>query len=237
MLTTSAFAEIGSLVGEPTRASMMVALMDGRALTATELSAIAGVTPQTASSHLAQLVAAGLLAVERQGRHRYHRLATPAIARMVEGMMAVAAESKAARRPVRTGPKDLEMRRARTCYDHLAGRVAVAIADTLVARGEIDLSVDGGALTERGKAFFDAMGLDVNASLPQGRGQRVFCRPCLDWSERRVHIAGVVGASLLCHMTDRDWLRRNEGSRVIAITPAGRRKLGTLFDLDRSLWE
>ena len=144
MLTTNAFAEIGSLLGDPARASMVVALMDGRALTATELSAIAGITPQTASSHLSQLVTSGLIAMKRQGRHRYHCLASPAIARMVEGMMAVASDSSISRKPaVHVGPRDQAMRRARTCYDHLAGRIAVAIADAMVTRGEVDWSADG----------------------------------------------------------------------------------------------
>jgi DNA-binding transcriptional ArsR family regulator len=148
MPTTNAFAEIGSLVGDPGRANMLVALMDGRALTATELAATAGITPQTASSHLGQLVGANLLTVERQGRHRYHRLADPAIARMIEGMMAVATNSTVGGRPAtRTGPNHIAMRQARTCYDHLAGRIAVAIADSMVAQGEVELSPDGGILT------------------------------------------------------------------------------------------
>ncbi|MBC8119928.1 MAG: helix-turn-helix transcriptional regulator [Burkholderiaceae bacterium] len=238
MLTTNAFAEIGSLVGDPARASMVVALMDGRALTATELSAIAGVTPQTASSHLNQLVAAGLLAMERQGRHRYHRLATPTIARMVEGIMTVASETTVSGTPaVRTGPRDQAMRHARTCYDHLAGRVAVAIADAMIARGEIVFFADVGKLTSKGGAFFDKIGIDPSASSARGRGKRVFCRPCLDWSERRVHIAGVVGTALLGLMTDRNWLTRVVGSRAVTITPAGRRNLDALFDLGPSAWE
>ena len=238
MLTTNAFAEIGSLVGDPARASMMVALMDGRALTATELSTIAGVTPQTASSHLSQLVASGLIAMKRQGRHRYHRLADPAIARMVEGMMTVASESTISRNPaVRTGPRDQAMHQARTCYDHLAGRVAVAIADAMVARGEVDLSADGGELTGKGEAFLAEIGLDLSASVARGRSKRMFCRPCLDWSERRVHIAGVLGAALLNHMTVLKWLRPVAGSRAVTITPAGRRELNALFGLGSSAWE
>ena len=238
MLTTNAFAEIGSLVGDPARASMVVALMDGRALTASELSAIAGITPQTASSHLSQLVASGLLAMKRQGRHRYHCLATPTIARMVEGMMAVASETSISRNPaVRTGPRDRAMRQARTCYDHLAGSVAVAIADAMVMRGEIELSEDGGELTRKGEAFLAEIGINVSASLTRGRGKRVFCRPCLDWSERRVHIAGALGAALLYHITDQKWVRPVAGSRAVAITPTGRRELDTLFGLSPSVWE
>ncbi|WP_260597580.1 ArsR/SmtB family transcription factor [Sphingomonas endolithica] len=237
MLTTNAFAGIGALVGDPARASMLVALMDGRALTATELATVAGVSPQTASSHLAQLVAGELVAVERQGRHRYHRVATPAIAQMIEGMMAVAATGSANRRAATpTGPKDLAMRRARTCYDHLAGRVAVAIADSMVVRGEIRFGVDGGELTGLGARLL------VNAGfyLPQEdgrRGRRAFCRPCLDWSERRPHIAGLVGRALLHHSLEWAWLRTVAGSRAVIVTPLGRRMLASLFELSPDLWE
>lgn len=238
MLTTNAFAEIGSLIGDPARASMLVALMDGRSLTATELSAVAGVTPQTASSHLGQLVAAGLLAMERQGRHRYHRLATPAIAQMMEGMMTVASGSAgSAAHAVRTGPRDAAMRLARTCYDHLAGRVAVAIADAMIGRGQVDFSADGGELTPKGEAFLDEVGIDLSRVSARRRGQRVFCRPCLDWSERRVHIAGHVGAALLAHMTAQNWVRMAVGSRAVTITPAGRSQLDAVFNLGTSVWE
>ena len=236
MLTTNAFAEIGALLGDPARASMMVALMDGRALTATELSTVAGITPQTASSHLSQLVASGLIAMRRQGRHRYHCLADPAIARMVEGIMGVASESTISRQPaLRAGPRDKAMHEARTCYDHLAGRIAVGIADAMVTRGEIDWSADGGELTGSGTAFLANIGVDLSPSLERGRRKRVFCRPCLDWSERRVHIAGALGAALLSHMTDRKWLRPDAGSRAMAITPAGRRELNALFGLSPSV--
>lgn len=238
MLTTNAFAEIGSLLGDPARASMVVALMDGRALTATELSAIAGITPQTASSHLSQLVTSGLIAMKRQGRHRYHCLANPAIAQMVEGMMAVASERTISQNPgIPTGPRDDAMRQARTCYDHLAGRIAVGMADAMVARGEVDWSTDGGELTRKGEAFLARIGINLSASLARGRGKRVFCRPCLDWSERRVHIAGALGAALLSHMTDRKWVRPVAGSRAVAITPAGRQEFDTLFGLSPSVWD
>ncbi|WP_010186310.1 ArsR/SmtB family transcription factor [Sphingomonas sp. PAMC 26605] len=202
MLTTNAFAAIGALVGDPARASMLVALMDGRALTATELAVVAGVTPQTASGHLARLVAGELLAVERQGRRRYHRMATPAIAQMIEGMMAVAVTGSTMRRVApRTGPTDVAMRQARTCYDHLAGRLAVGIADQMIERGEIRFGVDGGELTGLGGRLLDDLGIDI----PQAagwRGRGAFCRPCRDWSERRPHIAGVVGRALLNHSID-----------------------------------
>ena len=158
MLTISTLAETAALVGDPARANMLTALMDGRALTAAELARAAGVAPQTASGHLAQLTEAGLLAMERQGRHRYHRLASPRVAEMLESIMAVAADLGDAgggrrTRPAVVGPRDQALRRARTCYNHLAGQIAVAMADRMVERGQVDLSPDGGALTDDGAVF------------------------------------------------------------------------------------
>ena len=155
MPSTAAFAETAALVGHPARANMLAALLDGGALTATELAHSAGITPQTASGHLARLANAGLLVIERQGRHRYHRLATPAIAHMLEEIMTVAEAGPGvacARRPVVVGPRDTALRTARTCYDHLAGRLAVKIADAMAARGQIELAADGGAVTPDGEA-------------------------------------------------------------------------------------
>lgn len=237
MLTTSGLAETAALVGDPARANMLMALMGGRALTATELAGAGNVTPQTASAHLARMTEAGLLAVERQGRHRYHRLASPAIAHMLEGIMAVAATphgSAGAR--LRTGPKDRAMRHARTCYDHLAGRLAVAVADRMVERDHVELSLDGGAVTESGTAFLQSIGVDLGVAAARTRRTRLFCRPCLDWSERRPHIAGAVGAALLSACFSQDWLRRGDGSRVVQVTPRGRQALDHAFTFDAELW-
>lgn len=228
MSSTSSFAEAAALAGDPARANMLIALMDGRALTAGELATAAGVTPQTASGHLSRLVGAGLLRVETQGRHRYHRLASPLVAQMVETLHCVAAAMPQTRPPLRTGPRDGALRLARTCYDHLAGRLAVAIADRMVERGALVLGQDGGALTSDGCAFLAEIGIELS----EDRGRRALCRPCLDWSERRYHVAGTVGAALLDGLVAKHWLRRAGTSRAVAITTAGEHGLRAAFGID-----
>src|ERR1700741_1647902 len=146
MSNNARFSEVASLAGDPARAGMLHALMDGRALTATALARVAGVTPQTASGHLARMTAAGLLQVEKQGRHRYHRLATPAVAQMMESIMRVASDLDTTRPKLTVGPRDAARRTARTCYDHLAGRLGVALADALVEHGHAELTSDGGEI-------------------------------------------------------------------------------------------
>ena len=184
MSTPARFSEIASLLGEPARAVMLHALMDGRALTASELAGVAGVTPQTASGHLARLVDAGLLRVAKQGRHRYHRLASPEVARMVEGIMQVAAASRPAPPTLTVGPRDAALRAARTCYDHLAGGLGVALADALVAGGTIELDDDGGALTDAGASRMRAIrhrsGLAVACERPQARAPALPSLPRLE---------------------------------------------------------
>ena len=222
MVSTASLAGTAALVGDPARAAMLAALLDGRALTAGELAGVAGVTPQTASGHLARLAAAGLLAAERGGRHRYHRLAAPEVARMLEAILAVAGT---ARPPAaRTGPRDAALREARTCYDHLAGRLAVALADSMVARGQLEWTEDGGRVTEDGSALLR----DLGVAAPAGRG-RPFCRPCLDWSERRPHIGGALGAALCGRCVALGWVRRAAGTRAVTVTPAGRLGLRRVF--------
>ena len=231
MTTTNQIAEIGALVGEPARAAMLAALMDGRALTATELACLSRITPQTASSHLARLTSAGLLAVAKQGRHRYHRLASPAVARMLEGIMQIAASQlPKLRRAIAVVPRDQAVRLARTCYDHLAGRLGVAIAEALVERRAIEFEDDGGQLTHRGERFLETLGIVLpEPGAGARRSTRPVCRPCLDWSERRVHVAGRVGAAICSHCLDEDWVRRLKGTRALAITPRGRQQLRKHF--------
>jgi DNA-binding transcriptional ArsR family regulator len=224
MATTNQMAEISALLGDPARAAMLGALMDGRALTAGELARASGITAQTASAHLARLTGAGLLAAEKQGRHRYHRLASPEVARMIEGIMRVAT----ALRPVATGPRDAGLRAGRTCYDHLAGRLGVALADALVEGGQIELAHDGGLVTEKGVALLQRLGI------APGTARRPVCRPCLDWSERRPHIAGQLGAPLCAHCFGQGWVRRVEGTRAVTVTPHGGRMLREVFGVKAS---
>ena len=155
MPSTALFAEIAALAGDPARVGMLHALMDGRALTATELARVAGVAPQTASGHLSRMTALGVVSVEKQGRHRYHRLAAPSIARMLESIMHVAAELEPGRKALSVGPKDAALRKARTCYDHIAGQLGVALADAMTARGFVELTSDAGIVTGMGLEFLE----------------------------------------------------------------------------------
>jgi DNA-binding transcriptional ArsR family regulator len=225
MASQSAFAEVAALAGDPARAGMLHALMDGRALTASELARVAGITPQTASGHLARLVVAGLLVVEKQGRHRYHRLASPPVAQMMESIMRVAARVDTSRPRLVVGPRDAALRAARTCYDHLAGRLGVALADALVEGGQVELASDGGMVTDAGIRFFRRIGIDLDSVTTSNgkRSVRLLCRPCLDWSERRPHIAGTIGAALCACSFGKGWIRRNNGTRAVTITPKGQR--------------
>jgi DNA-binding transcriptional ArsR family regulator len=230
MTSVSALAETASLIGDPARAGMLTALMGGRALTAGELARVAGIAPPTASSHLARLTAAGLLATSRQGRHCYYRLASAEAARMLETMMAVAQDMPAGRcRAVVTGPRDAAMRAARTCYDHLAGTLGVRIAGALVERGHIELSHEAGAVTDPGLAFLDAFGIALEAG--RREGGRVFCRPCLDWSERVPHIGGTLGAALATRCFALGWIERIPASRAVTVTQAGRQGFSERFGI------
>jgi DNA-binding transcriptional ArsR family regulator len=224
MASNAMFAEIATLAGEPARAGMLHALMDGRALTASELAHVAGITPQTASGHLARMVTAGLLTVEKQGRHRYHRLASKAVAQMMESIMQVASVLEPSR-PLAVGPRDAALRTARTCYDHLAGRLGVALADALVAGGYAELANDAGLVTDTGLKLLGHIGIDMDGLLSRHgkRSARILCRPCLDWSERRPHLAGAVGAAICAHCFTEGWIRRLSGTRAVTITPMGQR--------------
>ena len=220
-------AEIGALVGDSARANMLAALMGGQALTASELAWRAGVTAQTTSGHLAKLTGAGLLTLARQGRHRYYHLASPLVGRMLEGVMAVASVQS----PPRYRPRsriDDDLQQARTCYDHLAGRLGVALADALSARRYVVLGEDGGTTTRRGERFLAGWGIDLADA---ARQRRSFCRPCLDWSERRAHIAGALGARLADRCFELDWIQRRRDSRALTITRRGARGFEELLGI------
>ena len=221
-------ATTAALLGDPARANILTALMDGRALTAKELAFAAHVSPQTTSGHLGKLTDAGLLTPQKQGRHRYYRLASPLVGQMLEAVMAVASPDISPRANWRGGEA---LRTARTCYDHLAGRLGVALADALAARGHVSLGTDGGEVTDSGHAFLHAFGAEP------ATGRRVFCRPCLDWSERRPHIAGRLGAALADRCFTLGWLERQRDTRAVAITSAGRDGLVATFGIELALPE
>lgn len=226
MKTGPDIALIAALVGDPARANMLTALMGGKALSAGELAAEAGVTLPTASSHLAKLQAGGLVAVEQQGRHRYFRLAGPDIAQMLESLMGLAARIGHVR--TRPGPRDPALREARICYDHLAGDQGVRLFDSLLQRRLIRKIRDRVELTAAGEAFVAGFGIDLVA-LKHSR--RPLCRTCLDWSVRRPHLAGALGAALLHRLAALGWARRERASRAVAFTPSGRRRFEREFPL------
>ncbi len=221
-------AEIGALVGDPARAAILHALMDGRPRSAGELAYFARVSPQTASEHLRRLVESRLLAVLPQGRHRYFRIASPRVAHMVEAMGAVATID-APLRFRRSSLSDEALRQARFCYDHLAGRLAIALADSMIGRRFLILSEDGGELTSAGSAFLQSIGIDLEGAR---KARRTFCRPCLDWSERRPHVAGAVGAALAAHAIAAGWLVRDRDSRAVLPTESGRAALMRHFAIE-----
>lgn len=219
-------AEVAALIGDVARANILSALMGGQALTAGELAWHAGVSAQTTSGHLAKLTDARLLALEKQGRHRYYRLASPEIAHAMEALMAVAASGPKRHRPV--GPRDEAMRAARTCYDHMAGRLSIALADALCQNGHVILSDGSGIVTDSGRQFFCDFGIDLKTDT---RSKRPFCRTCLDWSERRPHLAGHLGVALFNRSLDLGWVARLADSRALRITIAGQRGFITVFRL------
>ncbi len=217
-------ALLGSLIGDPARANMLTALVSGKALTATELACEAGVTVQTASSHLGKLTAGGLVSLRKQGRHRYYALADCGVADLLESMMGVAVDKGHVR--VRTGPKEPAMRRARVCYNHLAGDAGVQLFDSVRRRGFLAVAEDGLSLTDAGARFFTEFGIDLE---PLKRGRRPLCKACLDWSARRNHLAGALGTALLQRFYDTGWARRHDDSRVISFSPAGLWKFEQAF--------
>ena len=219
-------SRIAALIGDPARAAMLDALMSGRALTAAELAGAAGVTPQTASGHLAKLTDGGLLRRRVQGRHRYFALASSEVAALLEQMGRIGLSAGPPGAAPRTGPRDAALREARVCYNHLAGRRGVQLYDGLVSRGWLEERDARPELTGAGEAGLGALGIDV-AGLRRGRAP--LCRDCLDWSERRTHLAGSVGRALFSLMEGQGWARRVPEGRAVRFTPEGERRFREAF--------
>ncbi|MEO1047390.1 MAG: winged helix-turn-helix domain-containing protein [Pseudomonadota bacterium] len=217
-------AHIAALIGDPARANMLTALMSGKALTVSELAEEAGVTIQTASSHLSKLDEGGLLRPRKQGRHKYFALAGDEVAHVLEGLMGLAAGSGYLRK--RTGPKDAELRQARVCYNHLAGDMGTQMFDSLMARGHLVLDGEALELTDAGAAFASEFEIDVD-TLRKARAP--VCRECLDWSERRSHLAGSLGRAFLSRFEELAWAKRDQKTRVVTFTRNGAEEFNRLF--------
>jgi DNA-binding transcriptional ArsR family regulator len=220
-------AMVAALVGDPARANILTALLSGKALTASELAQEAGVTPQTASSHLSKLEAGGLIEPEKQGRHRYYRLADPDIADVLEGLAGLAARTGHMR--VRTGPKEPALRRARVCYDHLAGDLGVQMLDSMTKQKLLRHRKLEITLTTEGERFLNKQ-LQISPEM-LAHPRRPICKACLDWSERRHHLAGTLGAALMQRFTELKWAARDAapGSRVVNFTRNGEKHFTRLF--------
>lgn len=224
MKTGPDFAAVAALVGDPARANMLAALMDGAALTAGELARHAGVTPPTASSHLAKLQAGGLILARKQGRHSYFALSDNDVGSVLEALMGLA--QRAGHQRTRVGPREPELREARVCYDHLAGDKGVEMFDSMLRRKLIAERGGGIVLTPQGEAFAGRLSIDVKAL---AEAKRPVCKACLDWSVRRSHLAGGLGAALLWLMFDRKWAQRVDGTRIVAFTPKGKAAFAAAF--------
>lgn len=217
-------SRIGAMLGDPARINILTALFQGKALTAGELAFEAGISPATASGHLRQLTDAGLISVRAQGRHRYYALASEEVSHALEALMGLAAASGHMRS--RTGPRDPALRAARICYDHLAGAAGVQVFDSLAKRGLLELGQNTIGLSQPGRHWALAFDLDL-AALEQAR--RPLCRLCLDWSERRSHLAGGLGAAILSKLQSNGWAKREKDSRAIRFTAAGRAGFDAAF--------
>ena len=203
---------------------MLTTLMSGKALTASELAAEAGITAQTASSHLSKLEGAGLLTQRKQGRHRYFALADDEVGNLLEAMMGLAAKRGHMR--ARTGPRDPALRKARVCYNHLAGEFGVRMFDSLAARGLVVEEGEDVSLTDEGETFVSGLGIDLPALTSL---RRPLCKSCLDWSMRRTHLAGALGTALLDRFYDLGWARRIDGTRIVSFTGEGERRFLEIF--------
>lgn len=219
-------AEIGALIGDPGRATMLLALLDGRDLAASDLALRAGLSPQAATAHLKKLVAAGMLTARDAGRHRFFRLSSAEIGHAIETLATIAAPARIVALDQSTALE--RMRLARSCYDHLAGRLGVGVTDRLIERGAIARRGADFTLGPRASAVFSALGIDLDEAQAQ---RRAFARVCTDWTERRPHLAGSLGAALLELFLHKRWVTRNTKDRALHTTPDGARALHAALDL------
>jgi DNA-binding transcriptional ArsR family regulator len=228
MVAAANLVEVAALVGDTARATMLSALMGGQSLTGSELAFLARISRPTASEHLTKMVDARLISVTKKRSYRYYRIASPLVASMLESIKLVAALEVPQRYQPRSA-RDAALRFGRTCYDHLAGRLGVAIADSLIASGCIVLDEDGGDVTDAGAKVLTEFGVDLGL---KRSNKRIFCKPCLDWSERRYHIAGHVGAEIQRRCLELSWLVRVNDTRAVQLTTAGQTGLRNAFGLD-----
>jgi DNA-binding transcriptional ArsR family regulator len=219
-------SETASLLSDPARIAMLTALLNGEARPAGELARIANLSAQAASAHLAKLTAAQLLTKTREGRHHYYRMARPEVGLALEALAVVSPAGSHAMPTVSAA--DRQLRFARTCYDHLAGRFAVQIADALVSKRLLSVQSREFQVTPGGELFLESLGIHV-ADLRGHR--RAFARACIDWTERKYHLAGSVGAALLCAFCTKGWVKRQKATRAVLLTGSGRKEIGGLLDL------
>jgi DNA-binding transcriptional ArsR family regulator len=228
MVTVNSVSEIAALMGDPARASMLSLLMDGRAHTASELALAAGVTAQTASGHLARMVDANLLAARAQGRNRFYRLASGEVAHAMETLMALAGTRAAPASKTAAWRRDPDLRFCRTCYDHLAGQVGLAVTDSLTQHGHLEpKGARDWTLTSSGELFCSRLGVDLAGA--KAAHTRHFARQCLDWSERRPHISGALGSAIADTFFKKGWAERMRRGRTVRLTDSGRRALSSHF--------
>lgn len=217
-------ANVAALIGDPARANILTALMAGKALTVSELAHEAGVTLQTTSAHLSKLLAGGMVAARKQGRHKYFELASSKVAEAIEGLMGLATDTGHLR--TRIGPRDEALRAARRCYNHLAGSAGVQLYDSLTRRGYLNVDTGGLSLSADGREFVGQFGIDLGLL---STSRTPLCRECLDWSERKAHLAGSLGRALLDYMIEGKWARQNANSRAIMFTRGGEQRFAAAF--------
>ena len=221
------FVQISELIGDKARATMLWCMLDGRAYTATELALCADISAQSASNHLKKLISANLLAMEKQGRHRYYRYQSPDVAQVIESMAGLITFNENTKKKIL--PKPTPITYARTCYDHLAGKFGVALTQALIHKNIIKLSEQTYEVTATGEKWLHQLGIDTELLKHQ---KRAFAYPCLDWSERKHHIAGALGAAILKVFLHKQWIKKKPDSREISITPKGKIELKDKLNLE-----